>query len=44
MEDIASSSFEVLHELETPLDIELFMNVAGKIDHREIFELLKLDS
>jgi hypothetical protein len=33
----------VLNELVPPLDIELFMKVAGKIDPQEIYELLKLD-
>lgn len=33
-----------MNELLPPLDIELFMKVAGKIDHEEIYELLKLDA
>lgn len=43
MEEITSSCFTVLQELETPLDIELFLRVAGKMENTEIYEFLKID-
>lgn len=38
-----TSCFTVLNEIRSPLDIELFMKIVGKIENTEIFEFLKLD-
>jgi len=38
-----TSCFTVLNEIKSPLDIELFMKIAGRMENTEIFEFLKLD-
>lgn len=38
------SHLEVLHELPSAVATELFLNVAGRIESQEVYDLLKLQN